>query len=234
MELRKVEKKQYDAVLAILSNQFSAEEVKDITENLKMYLEEGSTLHAFFDEDTVLGFTVLSQYDDIEGFDSELIMDEFYFNEKLLQEEHKIQIASELKKYKKLLNTKKLEVLITQEIGWFGEKLSEAGFICENIKLEKVLPNKKNLPDVLDLIKDSIPEEKVASDRIIQVLLEQDDQYLTELIDTDEDLQILISEGWNPIMVVFSFEPAEQQIYTLIEESNQLINWDDYELTYII
>ncbi len=231
MELRKVAKKDHSKVINSLSHQYSAEEFSDIQDNFNMYFEEGSHLYAFYEGEDIIGFTVVSIYAEAKKI-LELVLDEFYFNESLAKIVSGNNFVSEIKKLNKQIKPERMEILVTQDIAWFGKILSEAGMICESIKLEKVLPNQKNLVDVLELIKDSIPLDSVGEERIVQVLFERGDEYKTELIASKDD--VIIEEGWTAIMVILSIEPRTQQIQQIIEQSNQLINWDDYEITYIL
>ncbi|MCY3411968.1 MAG: hypothetical protein INQ03_10095 [Candidatus Heimdallarchaeota archaeon] len=234
MELRKVEIANHRKITtAILGKKFSTDELEEIIENLSLLFEEGGELYAFFTGDTPVGCFVASPYSEDAKQVEELVLDEFYFLENLIDDSSKAEIASLLKIVKKEFKPFNMEIVSTQEINWMGDILLANGYICELIKLEKILPNKKNLNDVVELITDCIPMDRV-NDLIIQVLLEKEDEYKTEIIENDEDIPDIMEGDWNPIMVVLSFEPMDQKINEIIDASNQLINWDDYEIIFSI
>merc|ERR1712196_406265 len=85
---------------------------------------------------------------------------------------------------------------------WLSNSLSDVGFICSEIKLEKFLPKSNNLNDVLELIKDCTP-----LNRIVQVMMEKEDEYATDFISTSNEIQPLIKLGWVPIMILVTYEP---------------------------
>ena len=47
-----------------------------------------------------------------------------------------------------------------------------------------------------------------------------------------EEVEDLISDNWVPTMVVVTIEPDTLNINEIIEESNGILNWDDYNLIY--
>lgn len=235
MELSKVEKIDRSNVIdKILKRSVSTEEQEEIIENLQIYFSEGSDLISINNEQDLIGFFVASPYSEDNAIVDELILDEFFFDSSKMNNSLEEVLVKGIKSLKKEYKPGKLEVIVTRDIQWMGEVLAANGFLCEIIKLEKILPNEKNLPDVIDLIYDSIPKEKVTDEMIIQVLMQKDTEYQTEIIDSADEIAVLLEKDWVPIMVVLSFEPLDQQINEIIDSSNQLLNWDDYEITYTL
>lgn len=235
MELSKVEKIDRSNVIdKILKRSVSTEEQEEIVENLQIYFSEGSDLISINNEQDLIGFFVASPYSEDNAIVDELILDEFFFDSSKMNNSLEEVLVKGIKSLKKEYKPGKLEVIVTRDIQWMGEVLAANGFLCEIIKLEKILPNEKNLPDVIDLIYDSIPKEKVTDEMIIQVLMQKDTEYQTEIIDSADEIAVLLEKDWVPIMVVLSFEPLDQQINEIIDSSNQLLNWDDYEITYTL
>lgn len=235
MELSKVEKlERTDVIDKILKRSVSSEEQEDIVENLKVYFSEGSDLISISNERDLIGFFVASPYSEDNASVDELILDEFFFDSSKMNNSLEEVLVKGIKSLKKEYKPLKLEVIVTRDIQWMGEVLAANGFLCEVIKLEKILPTEKNLPDVIDLIYDSIPKEKVTDEMIIQVLMEKENEYQTEIIDSADEITALLEKDWSPIMVVLSFEPLDQQISEIIDRSNQLLNWDDFEITYTL
>lgn len=235
MELSKVEKIDISNVIdKILKRSVSTEEQEEIVENLQIYFSEGSDLISINNEQDLIGFFVASPYSEDNAIVDELILDEFFFDSSKMNNSLEEVLVKGIKSLKKEYKPGKLEVIVTRDIQWMGEVLAANGFLCEIIKLEKILPNEKNLPDVIDLIYDSIPKEKVTDEMIIQVLMQKDTEYQTEIIDSADEIAVLLEKDWVPIMVVLSFEPLDQQINEIIDSSNQLLNWDDYEITYTL
>lgn len=235
MELSKVEKIDRSNVIdKILKRSVSTEEQEEIVENLQIYFSEGSDLISINNEQDLIGFFVASPYSEDNAIVDELILDEFFFDSSKMNNSLEEVLVKGIKSLKKEYKPGKLEVIVTRDIQWMGEVLAANGFLCEIIKLEKILPNEKNLPDVIDLIYDSIPKEKVTDEMIIQVLMQKDTEYQTEIIDSVDEIAVLLEKDWVPIMVVLSFEPLDQQINEIIDSSNQLLNWDDYEITYTL
>lgn len=235
MELSKVEKIDRSNVIdKILKRSVSTEEQEEIIENLQIYFSEGSDLISINNEQDLIGFFVASPYSEDNVIVDELILDEFFFDSSKMNNSLEEVLVKGIKSLKNEYKPGKLEVIVTRDIQWMGDVLAANGFLCEIIKLEKILPTEKNLPDVIDLIYDSIPKEKVTDEMIIQVLMQKDTEYQTEIIDSADEIAVLLEKDWVPIMVVLSFEPLDQQINEIIDSSNQLLNWDDYEITYTL
>ena len=179
-------------------------------------------------QDEIIGFIILSPIAEINNPLINLISIEDVYV-KINHQNNVIakMIALEIKKLSLKYDVDQIELIISQTNKWLSSSLSDVGFICSEIKLEKFLPKSNNLNDVLELIKDCTP-----LNRIVQVMMEKEDEYATDFISTSNEIQPLIKLGWVPIMILVTYEPEKENINETIEKSNQLLNWDDYSLVY--
>ncbi|MHA2503917.1 MAG: hypothetical protein ACXAE3_13740 [Candidatus Kariarchaeaceae archaeon] len=229
MELIKVEDDRIQNILqSTLKTLFSEEETNDLIEGLLLELEEGSQLYMLEDGDQKPGFLILTPLmDEDENVIEMVSVEDIFIKPNKKDSNIADALAKEMKKLAKEYGTKQTEVIISQGNSWISEALVENGYISSEVKLEKLLPRTNNLDDVLELIQDCTP-----IDRIVQVLLEKEDGFRAEFVDTSDEISDLIDEGWEPVMVVVTYEPDTASIEDQIENSNRLINWDDYSIVY--
>ena len=63
-------------------------------------------------------------------------------------------------------------------------------------------------------------------------MTDENDEYFSDYIEEAGEISDYLVEGWVPIMVIVTYEPDDQDIDKTIEESNMMINWDDFEIVY--
>ncbi|MHA2250085.1 MAG: hypothetical protein ACXAD7_06975 [Candidatus Kariarchaeaceae archaeon] len=231
MELYKVESNNFENVIQkTLKTLVSDEDYEDIKEGLLLELEEGSLLYAIKDDSEDIGFIIITPLIDEDSPDkaAELLsVGEIY-----IQSDKKSDLVAELlarglKDLRKEYKCNQVEIIISQSVSWLGDTLQEYGFICAEVKLEKVLPTPNNLADVLELIRDCTP-----IDRIVQVLLERDEEFQVEILEDVEEIMEQLDDGWIPVIVVVTYEPESLKVQEIVESSNQIIKWDDFSLIY--
>ncbi|MDH5403101.1 MAG: hypothetical protein OEZ01_07515 [Candidatus Heimdallarchaeota archaeon] len=230
MDLKEIDQEnQHKIIQNTLRTQISEDEITEIIEGLLMEIEAGSILYSIEEGNEKIGFiiaTPLSENEDPNNIDY-LSIDEIWIKTEYENSKIPNELSVNLKKLAKKYKTNKIEIIVSQNVVWLGNALLENGYICYEVKLEKLLPKANNLTDVLELIQESTP-----ADRIVQVLLEKDDNFQTEFVEEADELIDQISEGWLPVMVVVIFEPENQSFMEIIEYSNKMINWDDYSIIY--
>ncbi|OLS28836.1 MAG: hypothetical protein HeimC2_04370 [Candidatus Heimdallarchaeota archaeon LC_2] len=231
MELSKIESASdlEEVILDTLKTLVSSEDLDDISSGLNLSLEDESSLYVIKDDQQICGFFLATPLTaDGENKKIDLVsIDEIWVKAKYANDKTADVISKGLKNIKKAMKSPEIEIIVTQTVAWLGDILSENGYLCSEIKLEKILPTANNLGDVLELIQDCTP-----IDRIVQVLFEKDHELRAEIVEVLEEVQDLINEGWIPTIVVVTIEPDSLNINEIIEESNSLINWDDYNLIY--
>lgn len=230
VELRKIlnPDEQTEVINRILKTLVSEDEFQDLMDGLSLCLEEGSSFYCLRDEDAELGFIIATPLIGSNGTTVDLIsIDEIWIKSDSTNEMIADAISSGIRKLKTEFKAKRIEVVISRDNAWISKSLQDNNMMCSEIKLEKVLPTANNLGDVLELIKDCTP-----IDRIVQVLLEKEDELRAELIEEVDEIDELLNDGWIPVIVIVTFEPDGLQISEILESSNQLINWDDYSLVY--
>ena len=228
MELILVEENKDNIMRSVLQTFFSITETNELIDTLNLDLADESELYTINFGNEVIGFIILSPIAEINNPLINLIsIEDIYV--KINHQNNKIakMIALEIKKLSIKYDVDQIELIISQTNKWLSNSLSDVGFICSEIKLEKFLPKSNNLNDVLELIKDCTP-----LNRIVQVMMEKEDEYATDFISTSNEIQPLIKLGWVPIMILVTYEPEKENIDETIEKSNQLLNWDDYSLVY--
>ena len=228
MELILVEENKDNIMKSVLQTFFSITETNELIDTLNLDLADESELYTVNFENEIIGFIILSPIAEINNPLINLIsIEDIYV--KINNQNNMIakMIALEIKKLSIKYDVDQIELIISQTNKWLSNSLSDVGFICSEIKLEKFLPKSNNLNDVLELIKDCTP-----LNRIVQVMMEKEDEYATDFISTSNEIQPLIKLGWVPIMILVTYEPEKQNIDETIEKSNQLLNWDDYSLVY--
>lgn len=228
MELILVEENKDNIMRSVLQTFFSITETNELINTLDLDLADESELYTINFENEIIGFIILSPIAEINNPLINLIsIEDIYV--KINHQNNMIakMIALEIKKLSIKYDVDQIELIISQTNKWLSNSLSDVGFICSEIKLEKFLPKSNNLNDVLELIKDCTP-----LNRIVQVMMEKEDEYATDFITTSNEIQPLIKLGWVPIMILVTYEPEKQNIDETIEKSNQLLNWDDYSLVY--
>lgn len=228
MELILVEENKDNIMRSVLQTFFSITETNELIDTLNLDLADESELYTINFENEIIGFIILSPIAEINNPLINLIsIEDIYV--KINHQNNMIakMIALEIKKLSIKYDVDQIELIISQTNKWLSNSLSDVGFICSEIKLEKFLPKSNNLNDVLELIKDCTP-----LNRIVQVMMEKEDEYATDFISTSNEIQPLIKLGWVPIMILVTYEPEKQNIDETIEKSNQLLNWDDYSLVY--
>ena len=228
MELILVEENKDNIMRSVLQTFFSITETNELINTLDLDLADESELYTINFENEIIGFIILSPIAEINNPLINLIsIEDIYV--KINHQNNMIakMIALEIKKLSVKYDVDQIELIISQTNKWLSNSLSDVGFICSEIKLEKFLPKSNNLNDVLELIKDCTP-----LNRIVQVMMEKEDEYATDFISTSNEIQPLIKLGWVPIMILVTYEPEKQNIDETIEKSNQLLNWDDYSLVY--
>ncbi len=228
MELILVEENEDNIMRSVLQTFFSITETNELINTLDLDLADESELYTINFENEIIGFIILSPIAEINNPLINLIsIEDIYV--KINHQNNMIakMIALEIKKLSVKYDVDQIELIISQTNKWLSNSLSDVGFICSEIKLEKFLPKSNNLNDVLELIKDCTP-----LNRIVQVMMEKEDEYATDFISTSNEIQPLIKLGWVPIMILVTYEPEKQNIDETIEKSNQLLNWDDYSLVY--
>lgn len=228
MELILVEENKDNIMRSVLQTFFSITETNELINTLDLDLADESELYTINFENEIIGFIILSPIAEINNPLINLIsIEDIYV--KINHQNNVIakMIALEIKKLSIKYDVDQIELIISQTNKWLSNSLSDVGFICSEIKLEKFLPKSNNLNDVLELIKDCTP-----LNRIVQVMMEKEDEYATDFISTSNEIQPLIKLGWVPIMILVTYEPEKQNIDETIEKSNQLLNWDDYSLVY--
>ncbi len=228
MELILVEENKDNIMRSVLQTFFSITETNELINTLDLDLADESELYTINFENEIIGFIILSPIAEINNPLINLIsIEDIYV--KINHQNNMIakMIALEIKKLSIKYDVDQIELIISQTNKWLSNSLSDVGFICSEIKLEKFLPKSNNLNDVLELIKDCTP-----LNRIVQVMMEKEDEYATDFISTSNEIQPLIKLGWVPIMILVTYEPEKQNIDETIEKSNQLLNWDDYSLVY--
>ena len=228
MELILVEENKDNIMKSVLQTFFSITETNELIGTLNLDLADESELYTVNFENEIIGFIILSPIAEINNPLINLIsIEDIYV--KINHQNNMIakMIALEIKKLSIKYDVDQIELIISQTNKWLSSSLSDVGFICSEIKLEKFLPKSNNLNDVLELIKDCTP-----LNRIVQVMMEKEDEYATDFISTSNEIQPLIKLGWVPIMILVTYEPEKENIDETIEKSNQLLNWDDYSLVY--
>lgn len=228
MELILVEENKDNIMRSVLQTFFSITETNELIDTLNLDLADESELYTINFGNEIIGFIILSPIAEINNPLINLIsIEDIYV--KINHQNNMIakMIALEIKKLSIKYDVDQIELIISQTNKWLSNSLSDVGFICSEIKLEKFLPKSNNLNDVLELIKDCTP-----LNRIVQVMMEKEDEYATDFISTSNEIQPLIKLGWVPIMILVTYEPEKQNIDETIEKSNQLLNWDDYSLVY--
>ena len=228
MELILVEENQDNIMKSVLQTFFSITETNELIDTLNLDLADESELYSINFENEIIGFIILSPIAEINNPIINLIsIEDIYV--KINRQNNIIakMISHEIKKLSIKYNVDQIELIISQTNKWLSNSLSDVGFICSEIKLEKFLPKSNNLKDVLELIQVCTP-----LNRIVQVMMEKEDEYATDFISTSNEIQPLIKLGWVPIMILVTYEPEKQNIDETIEKSNQLLNWDDYSLVY--
>jgi hypothetical protein len=228
MELIFVEENKDNIMRSVLQTFFSITETNELINTLDLDLADESELYTINFENEIIGFIILSPIAEINNPLINLIsIEDIYV--KINHQNNMIakMIALEIKKLSIKYDVDQIELIISQTNKWLSNSLSDVGFICSEIKLEKFLPKSNNLNDVLELIKDCTP-----LNRIVQVMMEKEDEYATDFITTSNEIQPLIKLGWVPIMILVTYEPEKENIDETIEKSNQLLNWDDYSLVY--
>ena len=228
MELILVEENKDNIMRSVLQTFFSITETNELIDTLNLDLADESELYTINFGNEVIGFIILSPIAEINNPLINLIsIEDIYV--KINHQNNVIakMIALEIKKLSIKYDVDQIELIISQTNKWLSNSLSDVGFICSEIKLEKFLPKSNNLNDVLELIKDCTP-----LNRIVQVMMEKEDEYATDFISTSNEIQPLIKLGWVPIMILVTYEPEKENIDETIEKSNQLLNWDDYSLVY--
>lgn len=228
MELILVEENKDNIMRSVLQTFFSITETNELINTLDLDLADESELYTINFENEIIGFIILSPIAEINNPLINLIsIEDIYV--KINHQNNMIakMIALEIKKLSIKYDVDQIELIISQTNKWLSNSLSDVGFICSEIKLEKFLPKSNNLNDVLELIKDCTP-----LNRIVQVMMEKEDEYATDFITTSNEIQPLIKLGWVPIMILVTYEPEKENIDETIEKSNQLLNWDDYSLVY--
>ena len=228
MELILVEENKDNIMKSVLQTFFSITETNELIGTLNLDLADESELYTVNFENEIIGFIILSPIAEINNPLINLISIENIYV-KINHQNNMIakMIALEIKKLSIKYDVDQIELIISQTNKWLSSSLSDVGFICSEIKLEKFLPKSNNLNDVLELIKDCTP-----LNRIVQVMMEKEDEYATDFISTSNEIQPLIKLGWVPIMILVTYEPEKENIDETIEKSNQLLNWDDYSLVY--
>jgi len=228
MELILVEENKDNIMRSVLQTFFSITETNELIDTLNLDLADESELYTINFGNEIIGFIILSPIAEINNPLINLIsIEDIYV--KINHQNNIIakMIALEIKKLSIKYDVDQIELIISQTNKWLSNSLSNVGFICSEIKLEKFLPKSNNLNDVLELIKDCTP-----LNRIVQVMMEKEDEYATDFITTSNEIQPLIKLGWVPIMILVTYEPEKENIDETIEKSNQLLNWDDYSLVY--
>ena len=228
MELILVEENKDNIMKSVLQTFFSITETNELIDTLNLDLADESELYTINFGNEIIGFIILSPIAEINNPLINLIsIEDIYV--KINHQNNVIakMIALEIKKLSIKYDVDQIELIISQTNKWLSNSLSDVGFICSEIKLEKFLPKSNNLNDVLELIKDCTP-----LNRIVQVMMEKEDEYATDFITTSNEIQPLIKLGWVPIMILVTYEPEKENIDETIEKSNQLLNWDDYSLVY--
>lgn len=228
MELILVEENKDNIMRSVLQTFFSITETNELIDTLNLDLADESELYTINFGNEIIGFIILSPIAEINNPLINLIsIEDIYV--KINHQNNVIakMIALEIKKLSIKYDVDQIELIISQTNKWLSNSLSDVGFICSEIKLEKFLPKSNNLNDVLELIKDCTP-----LNRIVQVMMEKEDEYATDFISTSNEIQPLIKLGWVPIMILVTYEPEKENIDETIEKSNQLLNWDDYSLVY--
>ena len=228
MELILVEENKDNIMRSVLQTFFSMTETNELINTLNLDLADESELYTINFGNEIIGFIILSPIAEINNPLINLIsIEDIYV--KINHQNNMIakMIALEIKKLSIKYDVDQIELIISQTNKWLSNSLSDVGFICSEIKLEKFLPKSNNLNDVLELIKDCTP-----LNRIVQVMMEKEDEYATDFITTSNEIQPLIKLGWVPIMILVTYEPEKENIDETIEKSNQLLNWDDYSLVY--
>lgn len=231
MELNRVEPEDsLPLIESILKTSLNGEEMEELIEGMQVEIEDGTYVYSILQEDGIIGFllaTPLSDEDE-DGENIELIsIEDIWLRSEIDPSTISDNLALELKKLAKNLSVPQTEIIVSQQLKWLNESLNDQGFIVSEVKLEKLLPRANNLNDVLDLIADCTPVY-----RIVQVLLEKENQFMAEIIDEADEIEDLLRDGWEPVMVIVTFEPDDQDIDEIIEESNGMINWDDYSIVY--
>lgn len=231
MELSKIDtvEDQETVIIDTLKTLISSEDMDDITSGLIISLEDESTLYAVREGEEIGGFLLATPLaDDAAGKKVDLVsIDEIWIKAKHVNNHTAEVISQGLKTIKKSFKSPEIEIIIPQTVAWLGDILSKNGYLCSEIKLEKVLPTANNLGDVLELIQDCTP-----IDRIVQVLFEKEQELRAEIVEVVEEVEELLADNWIPTIVVVTIEPESLNITEIIEESNNLINWDDYNLIY--
>ena len=228
MELILVEENKDNIMRSVLQTFFSITETNELIDTLNLDLADESELYTINFGNEIIGFIILSPIAEINNPLINLIsIEDIYV--KINHHNNMIakMIALEIKKLSIKYDVDQIELIISQTNKWLSNSLSDVGFICSEIKLEKFLPKSNNLNDVLELIKDCTP-----LNRIVQVMMEKEDEYATDFISTSNEIQPLIKLGWVPIMILVTYEPEKENIDETIEKSNQLLNWDDYSLVF--
>ncbi len=228
MELILVEENKDNIMRSVLQTFFSITETNELINTLDLDLADESELYTINFGNEIIGFIILSPIAEINNPLINLIsIEDIYV--KINHQNNMVakMIALEIKKLSIKYDVDQIELIISQTNKWLSNSLSDVGFICSEIKLEKFLPKSNNLNDVLELIKDCTP-----LNRIVQVMMEKEDEYATDFISTSNEIQPLIKLGWVTIMILVTYEPEKQNIDETIEKSNQLLNWDDYSLVY--
>jgi hypothetical protein len=203
--------------------------MEDIVSGLKISLEDESTLYKIDENGEICGFFIVTPLadDDTSKKVDIISVEELWVKAKYVNNETAQSISQGLKTIKKSFKSPEIEIIIPQNVAWLGDVLAQNGYLCAEIKLEKVLPTANNLGDVLELIQDCTP-----IDRIVQVLFEKEHELRAEIVEVVEEVEDLIADSWLPTIVVVTIEPDSLNINEIIDESNNLINWDDYNLVY--
>ena len=107
--------------------------------------------------------------------------------------------------------------------------LSKAEFKCVDVNMEKVLPEPNNIGDVLDLI-----HQTFTVPVIIQVLFQKDGNLTNEFMETLEEANAFMENGWIPWAVQVTYDTEDEDLEKILKESDSVMHWDDivYNFSY--
>ena len=140
-----------------------------------------------------------------------------------------LKFSHQIVKFAKQINLRNIEMIIERSNKWMITGLEAAQFSCVDVNMEKVLPKPNNVGDVLDLL-----HQTFTVPIIIQVLFQKGEDLMNEFMDTIEEVEMFINDGWTPFAVQVTFDTEEEDLSDILDKSDEILHWDDivYNFSY--
>lgn len=230
MDFTLIEKNQEKVISNILKQLYSQDETEILLEEAMENLNSGGMLFQVAIEGTIQSYCICSiqNSDPDEPSEKIFVVEEFEISPNKFEDvEYSETFGNKLREISEEYHTNSVEIMISRGYQWLTRGLEQADFICTEIRVNKYLPEPNNLEDVLDLINQTTP-----FDRIIQVMFERENDIHVEFIEFIDEVQELSLDGWIPIAVSVSFEPSDNNFAETIESSDTILKWDEITLTF--